>query len=74
MSVIGTSQKIPTYEYGDFVSMGYKLKVAVLADNPDLPAYIEEKRKEGCTVKLVELKKDEDAPSVVDVWVRDWIV
>ncbi len=69
-TVIGASRKVPTYDFADLISSGYELKVAVLKDNPDLLEYIDEKEKAGCSLKLVELKKDNNAPSVIDVWVR----
>ena len=69
-SVIGVSQKKPMYDCADLVASGYELKVAIYLDNPDLPAYIEEKEKGGREIKLVELKSDKDAKSVIDVWVK----
>lgn len=68
-SVYGISSRVPTYKCGDLISDGYKLKVAICIDNPDLHEYIKEKTSEGYDVKLVEIRNS-SGKEVIDVWVR----
>jgi len=69
-SVYGISSRIPTYECDDLISNGYKLKISIYKDNPDLIEYIEEKFSNGYEVKLVEIIDSNSKKSIIDIWVK----
>lgn len=67
------SKKEPAYPCEELISDGYRLKVAIHKNNPDLKRYIEEKEKNGFVTKLIELKSKQGKKSIIDVWVKNTI-
>lgn len=70
-SFVGAPRKNPEYDCEDLVADGYVLKVSCDKKNPDCAAYVADKTKEGCLVRVVELKSANGRRIVCDIWIKD---